>query len=82
MVVDGLQTMLQVSVFHVPTKRKMRSMYYGDAAFRGSFDMCAFSADAKVLVTVASGMPSSMVVWKWESEKIEATARFSSVISG
>ena len=74
--------MLQVSVFHVPTKRKMRSMYFDDVAMRGSFELCTFSADAKLLVTLGGSPTTHMVIWKWESEKIEASARFPGIVSG
>lgn len=73
---DGLLISLQLSIYHVPTKRRMRVMYYDDVHLKEGFTGCTFSTDSKYLITHGGSDVSHLVYWKWESEKMEAVAKF------
>ena len=70
----------QVSVYHVSSQRKMRTLTF---PMRGNFTLCAFSADAKILVTigVAADGETQIVYWKWAVEKVMASAKGSFRVS-
>jgi WD40 repeat protein len=62
----------QVSVFHAGTRNRMRTMTFPTQG--GQFCCAAFSADSKQLVTMTDGPDFAMVQWKWEQEKVLASA--------
>jgi WD40 repeat protein len=59
----------QVSIFHVGTRNRMRTMTIPS---QGVFTSCCFTQDSKYLVTQGGAPDFNLVYWKWEQEKMMA----------
>lgn len=71
----------QVSVFHVATRNRMRTMASNAGLNGGLFTSCCFTNDSKFLVTQGSAPDHTMNYWKWEQEQMIASTSVGAAVN-
>jgi WD40 repeat protein len=64
----------QVSIFHLSSQRKHRTLSCADQQFSG-FVSAAFSPDSKLLAAIGAGGEYAVVLWLWEKGKMIAVQK-------